>query len=242
MWKSSGAIVVCALMLLLAGQQGSRSQMTEGRRVIGMERGISVSGAGEVQAAPDIVYVTLGVRTRTSQAARAAADNAAAISRVIQAVRQLGVPEADVETAQYTLQPVFEYPPSAAPRLTGYEATNLVRVTVRDLSKVGQVIDAAVGAGANVVQDVVFALKNESEVRAQALAKAIEDGRAKAEVMAQALGVRLGFLVSASEAAAPIVTPMLGRAEAFPSAPTPISPRQIEVRATVNLLYDVMPQ
>lgn len=200
-------------------------------------QGISVSGTAEVQAAPDIAHVTLGVRTRSAQADKAASDNAAAAARVIQAVRQVGIPEKDIGTVQYTLQPVFEYPPNAPPKLTGYEAANLVRVTVRDLSKVGAVVDAAVGAGANVVQDVAFSLKNESEFRARALAKAVEDGRTKARVMAQALDVRLGKLISASEAQAPVITPVYGRAEA--AAPTPIIPRQIEVRATVNLVYAI---
>lgn len=234
MRRAFGVIPVIAVILLVLSYQAADAQVAE------TARGISVTGTAEVRAMPDIAYVTLGVRTRNPQADRAASENAAMTTKVTQAIRQLEIAEADIETVQYTLQPVFEYPPSGRPRLTGYEATNLVRVTVRDLAQVGGVIDAGVTAGANVVQDISFALKDESAVRATAITRAVQDGRAKAAVMARALNVRLGRLISASESVSPIVYPMLARAEAVGGqADTPISPQQIVVRVTVNLVYAV---
>lgn len=235
MRKMYGVAAILTVILIAACNQTANSQV----QVVETPRGISVTGTAEVRAMPDIAYVTLGVRTRSAQADRAASENAAAASKVIQAIRQSRIPEADIETVQYTLQPVFEYPPSGRPRLTGYEATNLIRVTVRDLAQVGGVVDAGVSAGANEVQDIAFALQNDAQFRATAITRAIQDGRAKAAVMARALDVRLGRLLSASESAAPIVYPMLARAEAVggDSVQTPISPQQIVVRATVSLLY-----
>lgn len=234
MKKALGVIPVIAAILLAVGYQSANAQVAE------TARGISVTGTAEVRAMPDIAYVTLGVRTRNPQADRAASENAATTTKVTQAIRQLGIEEADIETVQYTLQPVFEYPQSGRPRLTGYEATNFVKVTVRNLAQVGRVIDAGVAAGANVVQDVSFALRDESAVRATAITRAVQDGRAKATVMARALDVQLGRLLSASESVSPIVYPMFARAEAVGGQPdTPISPQQIVVRVTVNLVYAV---
>jgi hypothetical protein len=203
--------------------------------------GISVSGTAEVGAAPDIAYVVLGVRTRSAQAAEASSSNAAQMQRVIQAIMALDIPQADIETVQYSLQPFYEYPRDGTPRLVGYEATNLIRVTVRNLGIVGRVIDAAVSAGANVVQGTTFALSDESEIRATALTKAVEDAKTKANVMAQALGIRLGVLLKASETVPPIVYPVAARAMEAGAPETPIIPGQIQVRATVNLVYAIFP-
>ncbi|MBI2844595.1 MAG: SIMPL domain-containing protein [Armatimonadetes bacterium] len=228
----TGSAAVLGFVIVFGAQIAAFAQTDE------THRGISVSGTAEISAAPDIARVTLGVRTRANRADRAAEENAAAMRKVIQALRQLDIAETDIQTVVYTLQPVFEYPRDAPPRITGYEATNLVEVTVRDLGKVGRVIDAAVTAGANVVQDVAFGLKDESPVKQRSLTEAIADARAKAAVMARALEVRLGPLQSATESSAPIVSPLFARAEA--AAETPISPRQIKVRATVNVVYAIL--
>lgn len=232
MRRISFAIAVSALLAL--AQQYGCTQTQDAAR------GVFVSGTAEIRVAPDIAHVTLGVRTRAGEANQAASQNAASMRSVTQAIRRLGIADADVETVQYTLQPVFDYPTNAPPRLIDYEATNLVRVTVRDLGKVGRVIDAAVGAGANVVQDVAFVLDKESEVRSRAISQAVADARNKASVMADALGIRLGPLLSASESVGPIIFPRVALAESAGAAETPISPRQIEVRATVNLVYAIM--
>ncbi|HOK54276.1 MAG TPA: SIMPL domain-containing protein [Armatimonadota bacterium] len=231
-------VLYVAAAILLFGlvlQPVSAQIITESQVV----RGIAVSGTAEVRVAPDIAYVTLGVRTRAAQANQAVERNTTAMQQVTQALRRLTIPEADIQTVQFSLQPVFEYPREGTPRLTGYEATNLVRVTVRDLTRVGAVIDAAVQAGANVVQDVAFALRDEAEVRATALTRAIQDARSKAQVMARALNVNLGRVINATETTAPIVFPLVARAEAGAGGVPPISPGQIEVQATVNVVYAI---
>jgi uncharacterized protein YggE len=234
-------IALSVVLVTFLGLRPGWAQESDIARIIEATRGITVSGTAEVRAAPDTAYVTAGVRTRDKDAGRAASQNAATMGRVMQSIRRTGIAEKDVETIQYTLQPVYEYPPNASPRQVGFEATNLVRVTVRDMNKVGQVIDAVEPAGANVVQDVAFGLQDESaaRVRSQALSKAVDDARSKASVMSKALGVRLGKLISANESAPSIIGPMMSRAEATMAAPTPISPQQVVVRATVNLVYAI---
>lgn len=234
------AIVFSAIVFLFSLGIGTAQAIDVPSGMMHHNQGISVSGTGEVRAMPDIAYVTLGVRTRADTANLATTRNATAMNRVIQAIRRAGIAEADIETVQYTVQPVFEYPQNAPPRITGYEATNLVKVTVRDLKQVGPIIDAAIAAEANVVQDVSFSLKDEAAARSSALTMAVQDGRAKASVMASALGVRLGPLISATEGSPPVVIPFLARAEFATATETPISPQQIVVRATVNLVYSIV--
>ncbi|MEN6371262.1 MAG: SIMPL domain-containing protein [Armatimonadota bacterium] len=237
MRRVSGVIAILAV-IFAASHRAADAQV----QAVETPRGISVTGTAEVHAMPDIAYITLGVRNRSSKAEQAASENAAAVTKTIQAIRQLRIAESDIETVQYTLQPVFEYPPNQQPKLTGYEAANMVRVTVRNLALVGRVIDAGVSAGANEVQNISFALENEANYRATAITQAVQDGRAKAATMAKALGVRLGKLLNASESTSPIVYPMLSRAEAaMGGAETPISPEQVVVRATVSLVYLIEP-
>ncbi len=204
-----------------------------------VQHGIMVSGSADIYVSPDLARVTLGVRTRADTAQKASTDNAAAFQKVMQSIRRLGIPDTDIQTAQYTLQPVYQYPQNAAPVLVGYEATNLIRLTVRNLQQVGPVVDAAVKAGANVVQDISFSLANETAVQAEVLTKAVEDGKSKAAVIAKALDVKLGPLLNANEVSAPIVTPVFARAEMTGGGGTPVSPGQIEVRATINLVFAI---
>lgn len=234
------ALAISAIVALFAAPKPLHAQDIEAGSVDRTTRGITVTGTAEVRTAPNVAYVTAGVKTRASDAQKAASTNAAAMNKIMQAIRGAGIAEKDIETVQYTLQQAYEYPPNQTAKLVGYDATNLVKVTVRDISKVGSVIDAVTNAGANVVQDVSFGLSEDStaKVRAEALTKAVVDARSKAEVMAKALGVVLGKVISANESSPSVVSPMFSRAEmGAAAAPTPISPQQIVVRATVNLVY-----
>ncbi len=212
----------------------------DGRAVMDMIHGISVSGTAEVSAAPDIAYVTLGVRSRVKTAAEAVRDNAGAMNRVMEALKRGGIGKADIETVQYSLQPVYEYPQNSPQRLVGYEATNMVRVTVRDLTRVGTLVDATSAAGANVVQDVSFSVRDESTFRAKALALAAQDAKSKAATIATAFGVSLGRLTDVNESGTPVVIPYVLSAESA-KASTPISPQQVQVRASLTVTFAIDP-
>jgi uncharacterized protein len=237
-------ILVAALAaLLVCAQQVAVAQDAD--ILMRPNKGIFVSGTAEVRVAPNVAYVTAGAQTRAKDAQRASADNAAAMNKVMDAVKGLGITDKDIETVQYTLNATYEYPPNSPPRQTGYEATNIIKITVHDLKNAGKVIDAVVPAGANVVQDIAFGLQDEAakKVRDEALSKASADAKAKAVLMAKALDVKMGNLISASESAPSFVQPMYSRAEMGISAPpTPVSPQQIVITATVNLVYAIQSQ
>src|SRR5580704_1665011 len=110
---------------------------------------LDLTGHGEAHAPPDMASVDLGVTTAAPTAGEAMARNAAAMTRVIAAVRAKGVADRDIATSTLSLAPQYAYPQGQAQQLTGYQATNRITVTLADLTQVGAVVDAGVGAGAN---------------------------------------------------------------------------------------------
>jgi len=168
------------------------------------------------------------------------------VRRAIDAIRRLGIEQEDMQTSALSLQPVYanEAPDpqrSYEPRVIGYRASNTLRIDVDRLERIGPVIDAAVEAGANQVEGIFFEVEDDAPARRQAIARAVEDGRAKAESMAQAIGVRLGDLLEATESAffpAPEPRYQMARME-MADASTPIEPGMLQVQATVTLRYAV---
>jgi hypothetical protein len=204
--------------------------------------GITVTGYAEVKAKPDVAYVSLGVSTENKDAGRAAQENAGRTDAVIAALAKSGVAKPDIETQHYSVQPNYDYKKSPA-TLVGYTVSNIVRVTVRDLTKVGTTIDAALAAGANNVQGVQFSLEKSEQVKQQALVEAVKNAEAKAKLIADAIGRRLGHVVSVAESGASIPRPlefgvMAKYAEAAP--PTPIIPGEIETSASVTVVYAIL--
>lgn len=205
---------------------------------------LTVTGDGEVQGKPDIAYVTVGVQTEDKDAAKAAALNATANAAVIAAILKTGVAKADMQTVNYSVSPIAEYKNNVA-KTVGYRVSNDVRVKVRDLAKVGAVVDAALAAGANAFQGVSFAIDNDSPLRKEALAKAAKDAEQKADVLADALGFHLSnWPLSVTEGGSmpPPMPIMLGaaRAEMAP-APTTILPGEMRVTARVTVVYGITP-
>lgn len=202
--------------------------------------GISVSETAQIQARPDLAAVSFGVVTEDPDAARSAQANATTTNAVINAITAFGIPRKDIETIQYSISPIIDYKPNP-PVTTGYRVSNTVRVKIRDLSKIGSLIDVAVKAGANNVQGVDFSIENPEPLRFKALTKAISLARRKAQLMAADLGVKLGRVISASESVGvqprPYIGPMYARAEA---APTPIIPGDVEISATASITYSIV--
>jgi len=201
--------------------------------------GITVTGNAEITARPDIATVTLGVVTEASEAEKAVQENARVANAVVDAVVKAGIAKRDIETSYYSVVPVMDYQ-KVPPVTTGYRVTNTVRVKVRDLTKVGSLIDTAISAGANNVQGVGFDIEDPSSVRKEALVQALKKAEADAKLIADTLGVKLGRVVSVSEAGPAIIKPTeygIARAEA---TPTPIIPGQVHVTASVTVVYSIL--
>lgn len=206
---------------------------------------VALSAVGDVRVTPDRATLNLGVNIEAPTAAEAMSQNATRMAAVIAAVKSKGIADRSLRTQGLSLQTNYVYAANQPPRLTGYRAVNMVTVTVDDLDKVGALLDAAVAAGANQVNNVAFALKNPAAAEDQARAVAIKALRAKAEVYAAANGLKVARLVRVSEGpGAPVVQPFAVRqaVAAAPPPPLPIPPvatGEMDVRVQVNAVYEL---
>ena len=207
-------------------------------------RTIEVTGEGRVEIPPNLVLLDFGVVTRAATAAAAARENTARMERVLAALRKTAGADVVLSTGGYSIRPV-NAPPSReqqeAPRITGYEVSNVVNVKTKTVALVGQSIDAAIDAGANQVQRLVFTVDDDSEPRRRALGMAARQARGKADALAGSLGVKLGPVRSVAEQDPGAVRP-LARGVAMQEAAsfTPVEPGTVDVRARVVLTIDVV--
>ena len=204
---------------------------------------IQTSGEAVVTAKPDRAQIDIGVVTQADNSQNAALKNATQLGAVLAQLKQLLGTGADVKTISYSLSPNYRYPTGGGePTIIGYTATNVVRVTLDDLTQVGKVIDAATGSGANRIQSLQFTLKNRETVEAQALTEAARNARKKADTLAAALGVNILRILSVSESS-PVIVPVRSVAYARAEATsTPIESGTIEVQATVSLVVEISPR
>ncbi len=203
-----------------------------------------VSGNASVMAVPDQAIVRLGI-VRQAASAQAAQEQANVAAReILNAVEKAGVPPNQIQTARLVLTPIYapRNPDSRdAPRIVAYNAMNTISVRLENLSIVGTVIDAGLKAGANQIEGVGFALRNDLPSRQQALKQAVEEARSKAQTMAEALRVNLVEVLEVSEGGVSIVDRVepVFASRAAAATETPVSPGQIEVRASVTIRYRI---
>ena len=204
---------------------------------------IEVTAQSQVEVPADLALVDFGVVTQAESAGAAATQNAERMKAVLAAVRKIVDAEARISTSTYAIRPIYaSVREGGAPRVTGYEVSNVVHLKTRVLGRVAEVIDAAVRAGANQVQRLAFTLSDDSAAGREALRNAVLKAREKAETIAAALGVRMGAVHSVSEQEIGPVRPLVRQAAAMhaESAPlTPVEPGQVEVRARVVLRMEI---
>jgi hypothetical protein len=207
---------------------------------------ISVSGTGESRVTPDRAFVTIGVETRRPTAAQAGTENARQTRNVIDAVRGAGIAADDISTTDYSVTPDYQYDqPSRSTRVTGYIVRNAVRVRVLKLDQTGAVLDAALSKGANTIHGVELVASTLPSARREALANAVEQAKADAEVMARAAGGTLGPLLemSSGETVVPVFEKamMVRSMAAAADAATPIAGGQQTVQARVSARWRFIP-
>lgn len=210
---------------------------------------VSVSGEGVAAAAPDIAILTSGVVTTAPTASAALKANAAAMAKVLTAVKAAGVEDRDVGTTGLGVQPQYDYgsggSSARAPQLVGYEVRNAVAIRSRAVDRLGELIDALVQAGSNQIEGLAFDVAEKDAKLDEARSAAIKDARRKAELYADSAGVKLGPLLSVEEEASgtePPVQPFAGRMKAMDqAAATPIARGEQELRVRVTAKWGIAP-
>lgn len=202
---------------------------------------LTLTANGEAKAAPDMASLTVSIQTTGSSAAQAMARNAERAQRVIAALKAAGVQGADLQTTSIGLQPQMVYEQDKPPRLTGYQASNQLTATVRELARLGPVIDALAAAGASDIGQVSFGLANPAAAEAAARQAAVSALEVKAADYARATGYRIGRLAALTEGAPDAGPPqprtmMAMRAAA---APTPVEAGEQTVHVDVTGVFEL---
>ena len=201
---------------------------------------VTASGAGTTQAVPDTAEMSFGVTTMSPNAKSALDDASKIAAQIASAVKKQGVADKDIQT-----QDVSVYPQTVDQNgkqvITGYQASLNVRVKVRDISKLGEIITAANAAGANDISGPTFTIDDPAPARAKAIDEAVADARKSAEAMAKAAGKSVGAVLSMSSSDAGLVpSAMYGASDMAGAAKAvPIEPGQLDITANVVVIFEL---
>jgi uncharacterized protein YggE len=201
---------------------------------------ISVTGEATVSVAPDLAQIDGGVTSEAKTAREASDANNAAMGRVLLALKGAGIEEKDFQTSRLSLQPQSAPNRTGPSAIVGYRASNRVTIRLRDVTKVANVIDTLVGAGANDIGGINFMVSAASKLLDEAREQAIADARRKAEIYAKAAGVALGAPLSISEEGAPGPMPYRKMAAGM-AASAPVAQGEETLRVTVSVSWAIKP-
>jgi hypothetical protein len=203
---------------------------------------VTVSGTGTVIAPPDMAEFTTGVVTQAPTAAQALAANGQAMATLLQSLAALGVPTRDVQTTTISVSPQRRQGKDEGrpPEIVGYEVTDQVRVKVRDLSRLGRVLDQQVEQGANSVYGIHFGLAEPAPLLDEARKRAMADARGKADLYAAAASLKVGRVLAVQEAGVASPRPEMGP-RGMLSAAVPVAPGEQEIQASVSVTFSLEP-
>ena len=233
-----GALVLGAAAVpaaALAQQAPTFTQPVSGTR-------LDISATGEATRVPDIAVISAGVVTRATTAKAALAQNASRMERVRAALKRAGIADRDIQTSNISLNPEYRYVQDQPPRLTGYTASNQVSVRFRDIANTGEILDALVAEGANQINGPSLSIDKPEEALDEARAKALAVGRARAEVYARQLGMRVVRLLVVSESSTgfpPPPMPVMMEARAMGGDATKIDPGEQKLSVTLGMMFEL---
>jgi uncharacterized protein YggE len=218
-----------------AAQQATITQTIAGTR-------LDVNATGEVTRVPDVAIISAGVVSRATTASAALQDTANRMDRVLAALKRAGVADRDIQTSSVNLNAEYRYPENQAPQLVGYTASNTVTIRFRDIRNSGKILDALVGQGANQISGPKLVVDKPEAALDEARAKAIASGRARADLYARSLGMRVVRVVAVSEsggyAPPPPPMPMYARAE-MASPATKIEPGEQKLQVNLAMVFEL---
>ena len=202
---------------------------------------ITVTGSGLVTLTPDIAYINIGVHSQDASASAAMNENNASAQAVIDTIKSAGVADKDIQTTNFSVYPQQQYDGNG--KITGilYMVDNSVYVTVRNLTKLGGLLDASVRAGANTINNISFDVADRNAALSQARLAAVADARKQADELTGATGVSLGSVqsISYNDSSAPL-TVQYARLEAAAPAPNvPVQPGSMQITTRVTIVYGI---
>ncbi len=204
------------------------------------ERTVSVSASGHVSATPDIASINTGVLTEASTAREAMNANSTAMTKLVEGIKAQGIDPRDIRTTGINVNPRYSTPRDGRPAvITGYSANNQVRIVVRDLKRLGEVLDAAISLGATQMSGISFEVSQAETLKDEARKSAMANARRRAELYAAAAGASVGNVIAISEdvqveGPRPV---LMGRAKSAAPAAMPIEVGSMELEAVVHVTW-----
>jgi uncharacterized protein len=237
-WSLMALLALVALLAVACGPASVQGQSVAAPGA----RTITVIGQGEAFGTPDQAEVQVGVEIFAPTVAQATTENEGIIEAILEALGDLGIAERDIQTTNYSLFAEQRYGDNGPEGIVGYRVSNQVNVTIRDISAVGEVLQATMDAGANSIYGVRFSVADPAELQNEARAAAMADARARGEALAELGSVSLGEIVSISEQMGAIPFDMgMGGGRAFveTAAQPSISPGEMAFSVQVQVTYAI---
>ncbi|HLM53394.1 MAG TPA: SIMPL domain-containing protein [Pseudoxanthomonas sp.] len=202
---------------------------------------LSVAASAEASSVPDVATLSAGVVTQASDGNTAMRQNAEQMVKVLAAIKAAGIAERDVQTSGVNLNPQYRYAENEAPKITGYQASNTVSLKVRDIARLGQVLDALAAQGSNQINGPSFEIDKPEPVFDQARLAALKKAQARADTYATALGLRVRRIVSISEGGGGFrPMPMMAMGKAMDqAASTPVSPGTTTLTVNLDVVFEL---
>jgi uncharacterized protein YggE len=203
------------------------------------EKLVTVTGQASVKVAPDTAVIRIGVTSHGKTAREASDTNAKKMTAVMNAIKQNGVAESDIQTSRLSLQPQYDSK-GGANRLLGFQVTNQLTVKIHDIGRLPTLLDRAIASGANEMSGIEFVVSKRSKLLDQVRDEAVVDARRKAALYAKAAGAKLGRVVSITEEGAPTPPRPFATMRAGAGA-VPVAPGEVTLRARVTVSYELAP-
>ena len=203
---------------------------------------LDINATGSVSRVPDLAIISAGVVSKSRTASGAIADNAARMERVRAALKRAGIADRDIQTSSISLNPDYRYEHNQPPVLTGYQASNNVSIKFRDIRNTGEILDALVAQGANQINGPSLTIDKPEGAYDEARTKARAVGRARADLYARSLGMRVVKLISVSEGGGhrpPMPMVMMAQAERSADAKTSIDPGSQDLEITLAMSFEL---
>lgn len=238
--RALGALLLASL--LLAGVSAAQTVPVAAPVISSDGTLLSVAAQADARHVPDVATLSTGVVTQATDANAAMRANATQMDKVMAAIKAAGIAERDIRTSGINLNPQYKYVENQSPTITGYQASNTVDLKVRDLSRLGKVLDALVASGANQVNGPSFEIDQPEPVYDQARRDALQKAQARAEMYAKALGLKVRRIVSIDEGGGyrpPMPMPMMAMARAKSESDTTVSPGETTLSANLNVVFEL---
>ena len=201
-----------------------------------------LTATSEVQATPDLATIGAGVVTNAPDAAAALADNSTRMNRMLEALQKAGVASRDIQTSGLNVRPQYRYQQDEAPVLTGFEAVNRVEVRLRDVKRVGAVVDALVAAGGNQIDGPSFTVAEPAPLLDRARVQALQEAQRRATLYAQAAGLKVARIRSIAEGAGVRPpAPMARMMSVAVADAAPVAAGEVELSASVTVEFELAP-